>query len=874
MSAALLGALALAGVPAHVEVTAWVSDDLSQVRIETVTNLRWMPGARTVTVALSADRLRQPLEVATAFEREIFVRRTTEGGFSDLEVRLNDEACAGEPAESPAGGRWLRCPVRGAPESLRVTTEATLHVPERFGPLGRVGTQLTLGGGWYPFVQGAMGRHRARIEIPGGRAAVVADHWSPAADHGRRRTIEVSRADARQLPLVVLPPGAAGRRAASGRAWVISSRLDSRRPDARRWVRQVRRLAHEAATYLARQRPPGVTAQRPWLLVEAPLRHDLARAADGLVLISDRAFRLTPLERFYRFHRYPVLREIFRAWARRCTVSLHRTGLAPTDGLGEVAADAAAVYLLDGFIRQGAGEAEDAFDVLSFWSWIPAVDRLLYQPQLPFVGAYFARVDETDPLRLPIVAPERTEARGKRIFDKLTDRLGPTGAKALIEQVLDGVPLKEAIARAFGDRSHAERFLRTWLGDYPTVQFALAGLRSVPGPSGPAGTPPLYETTVRIERNASAPAEPITVRLEGSGRSRLVQTETSTRTLLTVTSTTTFLVDRVVLDPFDRVPETPSQKVPQPRFDNDSHSRWRFLLNNFNVAVSPSAGTLDTALDVGFSRVFDLFWRFGTRVAYAPEALTVSAQGHRLFGRRRTPDRLMQWLGAGVVGEYLRPDFTANTSEAYALTTSLFYGFDDRTTVWAAEPGTALRAATAYTRVFGTPQPGTTTDALSLSLRGLRSWRFEAAHQLSLRANVAAFVSGTPREQLQFFLGGRSNVRGYPVDVETGRMRAILSVEWVHGLLANRSWNAAELAWVSGMDGAVFADVAWIGNAVDRLGFRADIGYGFRVYLDYFGVRPGVMAVDFAIPLTDLSGAWAPGGLAVYIDFAQSFLVF
>ena len=869
MSAALLGSLALSLSPVFVNVTAVVSDDLSRVDIETVTELPWAAGARTVTVALSADRLREAPTLPTASEREVFVRRATRGGLFQVRIDVNGERCAADPVAAPAGGRRLRCPVRGAPTSVRVVTKAILQVPERFGPLGRVGTQLTLGGGWYPFVEGATGRHRARVEIPPGRGAVLGNRWWPAVSGNTRRTIEVVRPYARQIPLVVLPPGAVGRRAAGGRAIVISSRLDSPRADARRWARQVRRLAYEAAEHVARARGSTPPPRRPWLLVEAPLRHDLARAADGMVLLSDRAFRLTPLERLYRFHRYPILREVFRAWARGRTVLRPQPGRRE-DGLGEVAADAAAAFLLDQLIRRTAGEAEDAFDVLSFWSWIPAVDRFLYQPQLPFVGAYFARVDETDPLRIPIVAPERTEARGKRIFDKLMDRFGRERVGAVIAEVLNGEPLSDAVARAFGDRMAAEGFLTTWLGAYPPVRFHLDGFETVRRP----GPEPSYETTVRIRRTAPAPAEPLTVLLGGAGKRRLVHTETSSHAQVTVTSTTAFAVERVVIDPFDRVPEAPSAEIPQPRFDNRSEADWRLLLNNFNLLLSPSAGTVDTAVDVGFSRVYDVFWRFGARAAYAPEAVTLSTRASRFFGARRTADRLSQWAGGALVGEYLRPDFTTESSGAYALTTSLFYGFDDRTTVWAPEPGIGLRAGVSYTRVLGTPEAETTADAVSLNLRALRSWRFEAANQVSLRANLAAFVMGTPREQLQFFLGGRNNVRGFPVDAETGRMRAILSAEWVHGLLANRSWNAAELAWVSGVDGAFFADVAWIGDAADRLGFRADVGYGLRVYLDYFGVRPGVMAVDVAIPLTDLTGAWAPGGVAVYIDFAQSFLVF
>ena len=51
----------------------------------------------------------------------------------------------------------------------------------------------------------------------------------------------------------------------------------------------------------------------------------------------------------------------------------------------------------------------------------------------------------------------------------------------------------------------------------------------------------------------------------------------------------------------------------------------------------------------------------------------------------------------------------------------------------------------------------------------------------------------------------------------------------------------------------------------------ADIGYGLRFYIDYFGVRPGIMAVDVAFPLYDLAGNPGVRSPAGYIDFLPSF---
>jgi hypothetical protein len=372
----------------------------------------------------------------------------------------------------------------------------------------------------------------------------------------------------------------------------------------------------------------------------------------------------------------------------------------------------------------------------------------------------------------------------------------------------------------------------------------------------------------------------VTLRLvDAAGGSRLVRAETSTAAVRTVTATLAAPLATVELDPYGRLAEAPSAAVPSPKLDNRSHPKWRFLLNSFNVLYSPSANNLDTAVDVGFSRVRDVRWRFAARAAYAPEAVTVSGRATWYFGDPATADGLTQWLGVVVGGDYLRPEFAGTTESALALSGSLFYGYDDRKTAWAPEAGLGLRAALAVSHSFGAPAAGAeiTRDAVNLTLRALRSWRLGAAHQLSLRASAGAYLYGTPRPQLQYALGGRRNLRGYVVDDAVGRMRGIVSGEWVHTVLADLDLNAAWLVWVTQLDGALFADVGVLGDRLGDLGAqapRADVGYGVRLYLDYFGVRPGVMAVDVAWPLVDGEGRFRVGSPAVYIDFAQSFFAF
>ncbi|MCB9645651.1 MAG: hypothetical protein H6730_03500 [Deltaproteobacteria bacterium] len=823
-------------------------------------------GAAEVEVVLPAARLaRVPDPLPPHAEPELYVRGVALGGFDAVSARVGGAECPVHLVWLPDGSAAFRCPLPAGVGTVEVEVQATLRVPERYGPLSRLGRQLTLGAGWFgvPRAPGgpapALGYH-VELTAPPGVAVVLGDAYSPPVPEPAARRVTWSGA-ARQVPLVVLPPWTGSAPAAGGRARVVSPRLHRvDDPVARLWAEQVRFAVTDGLHFLERQGLPVPSVERPLVVVEAPLRHDLAKVADGVVLVSDRAFRLLPFERFLRFHRYPLLRAVFGAVALA----------GRTDPEAALAADAVGGFQVDAYVASRAGKAEDAFDVLSLWSFIPAVDSLLYAPQLPFVGAYFRLIREEDPLSPNLLDPPRPGPPGKVIYEKLLDRFGEPAVQGVLRAVAHGATLEDAAA-ALGPEGPAT--VAAWSGAYPDVQYVLTSW-------GSAQEGQAYRATVRFTRTGAPVAEPVTLRLiDEEGEARLVQAGTSTAVLRTVTATLAAPLARVELDPYGRLAEAPSVEVPSPKLDNRSHAKWRFLLNSFNVLYSPSANNLDTALDVGFSRVRDVRWRFAARAAYAPEAITLSGRATYYFGAPTTADGLSQWVGMVLGGDYLRPEFAGTEESALALSGSLYYGYDDRKTAWAPEAGLGLRASLGISHSFGAPaaDAAVTRDAVNLTLRALRSWRLNAAHQLSVRASAGAYLYGTPRAQLQYAVGGRRNLRGYVVDDEVGRMRGILSGEWVHLLLADLDVNAAWLVWITRLDGALYADLGVLGDSLSDLGARpprADVGYGFRIYLDYFGVRPGVMAVDIAFPLVDEAGRLRVGPPAVYIDFAQSFFAF
>ncbi|CAN0563465.1 unnamed protein product, partial [Laminaria digitata] len=284
-----------------------------------------------------------------------------------------------------------------------------------------------------------------QVHVPAGAAVVLGDRWTPASVRPGRRTI-TWRGHSRQVPLVVLPPWTGSRALAKGRARFIAAGLRGPKGqgEALRYA-QVAEAVNQSLAFLRTEGMPVPARDHPLLIVEAPLRHDLARVTDGVILVSDRAFRLPPLERFLRFHRYPLVRALYSTWLLR--------GRRGQDAAFD--ADAAGAYFRDAFVQHGAGASEDAFDVLSLWSFIPAVDSLLYAPQLPFVGAYFRLIQEQDPLRANLVDPPSVRPLGKLAYEKVLDAFGPNVAQAVFRSVAGGDVLSAALAKNAGPAGDA-----------------------------------------------------------------------------------------------------------------------------------------------------------------------------------------------------------------------------------------------------------------------------------------------------------------------------------------------------------------------------------------------------------------------------------
>lgn len=826
-----------------------------------------------IPIVLAADQYRAEPELTPSQVREIFPSGFSEGGFREVAIRVDGAPCRPR-LEKGTYLAWCRHPL-GAGGSARIEVDATLDVPRRFGPFGRVGREVTLAAGWYPYVARPSdgpprGRQQIKVEAPGNLVTVLRSRHFPANEQARR-TVETIEEDAAQVPLIFRPAYARSLPIAGGRARHLTgpASLLVREEDETLHTREVRAGISDGLAFWQEEELPLPEPNEPLIIVKTALRHDLAQAADGLILVSDRAFRMLDVDRFLRFHRFPILREVFGELIDR--------QLPKRAADRALVRDAIASWMVDRYVTSRFGRAEDAFDVLGIVSFIPAIDSMLYAPDLPYVSAYFRLMREDDPLRPDLLSFPQRAPKGKLIYEKLLDRFGAQGAEETIRRLMRGEALTEAVRQTFPDPNEAQKFLETWLGPHPNLQYKLAAWSEAPAPDVCATC---VRATAQVDRIGDEAAEPIEVRFtDEEGEVRIIRAPATTDATRTVTATLASPVDLIEVDPRGRLAEAPAEDQPSPRYDNRNKPEWKILLNNFNIVVAATEGAVDTALDIGIERRFDVHWGYAVRLDYAQEGAGLSARASYSFGETVTAARLAHFIGAGISGELLREGFVEGAPGGQALGASLSYGYDNRKSIWAPETGTGVRLSASYYQVLGADLEGTNTtnEALGLTARFLQQWRLGLRHQLSVRASAAAYAVGRPRPQLLWALGGRGGVRGYALGDELGRVRGILSAEWLHPLLPEWEQNGFYMAWVNGIDGAFYGDVALIGDTLEEATAGpvfGDVGYGLRLYIDYLGVRPGVMSVDFAFPLVRARGATELGGPAIYISFGQSFTTF
>jgi hypothetical protein len=758
------------------------------------------------------------------------------------------------------GGAETLLRVRGiaAAAGAQVTLELTfdVDVPQRFGDFGCTGGVCVLMGGFYPMlvardakgswdVHGLPGRASYRLSLDGPAGAQVVALGQVGALDEKGHIDLATDADQAYAAVVLSTAGLyrSERTAAGGVNIIYLSTTGSPPPDPP--AAQPPPLpsipedyAGMALAALSRAVDVMVAAggrpdpTRPLIVCEVPLRDQIAEAHPGVVLASDRIFRIFPVAAFRRFHELALVRAAFALEAE-----LEASPFEARDDLSW-APDAGGAYLTDVYTLTAFGKAVFAGDILKYVSFVPQIDQILYASTIEFTPAYFQSIYEADPFRDDLARWNNQLPRGKLVYEKLRDLLGTAGVVRLFHDWLGGQPIRDAAEAAYG--KPLAWFFAQWLGPVPRVNYRLVSWSSDPSPTGG------YDNTITVDKQGdSSLIEPVVVELEDAdgGSTRLTwDGHGASHDLATHTAAE---VKVVTLDPDGRLVEDDLGENVDPRFDNRSPPRLKLLYNSLGADYDAGHRKLEVSVDFNLWRVYDLH----NSIRLAPYKTFTAEFGllveyDRFFGRKADPHRLAGVFSSGLSAARLDPTYTPGAPSGTALSLVERVGWDDRDYLFepwrdnAASVGGALSAThfdhggTAATWWLGgsasavrTPIDGTTLGAL-------------------VGTDV---VGGDVQSNAQrLAVGGPSGLRGYGSNALLGRAAARGSVELRQTIVHDLNVNLLHFSYLRGIGAALFADGATV-SACDgyRLfgggSFYADAGGSARFFFDNAGASQAMV---------------------------------
>jgi len=578
-------------------------------------------------------------------------------------------------------------------------------------------------------------------------------------------------------------------------------------------------------------RPQAVT------IVGVPSRTELVATAPGVVLASDRLYEVFPIEQTREFHHRAVRRAVFRHLVEPMVRRVEPVADRPWSD------DLRAVLLTDVDDARKHGEARTPEDLIGFAAFHPAVDQLLYAPQVAFVDVYFGAIAEPDPFREDPARARRPRARGRRILESARDALDEDAFRGFTRALLRGrVSAREALREASPELASR---MNQWLAA-PTleVNYRLGEVRSERGEEGG------WVHRVEVIRDGDERIEPVEIEVEDDAGNVVTEEWDGRGSRGVVEVETPAELDGVRLDPDGRLPQSPRLTGGHPRGDDaSSHPFKPPLLRGFGLNVNLSEERVEGFVDFAMRRVYDLENTIGATLDHDAAATGLTLRYARGFGPKRHNNSRIAAASVSLGVDRLRDDFIEGQDGGYRLSLSLGAGYDTRTYFVDPRSGTSLS---------GSGGLGVTRrDDGSVGITGRVGARGSATAPIGL-LNVLSVVAGggwtfgdaLPGEHQG--LGGRFLLRAFESGELVGDGRAYVVAEHRFTAFRDLAWNAVHVAWLREIQLAVFGGAGALFESLDGrdVVLAAEAGVGVRFLYEYAGVQPAVLSVDVAFPLT------------------------
>lgn len=610
----------------------------------------------------------------------------------------------------------------------------------------------------------------------------------------------------------------------------------------------------------------------PLVLVQGPLRAEVAQAHPTAVLLSDQLLQVWPGPRLQGFHLATAARATFDALAYGAYVGRHE----PSTDLW--LHDAVAVALLDVWRVRRAQRDEYASDILRRFTFVPVVDNFLYTGQAAFAQSYFRGSDDAAPIRLHPLYYAHELPTGRRIHEKLRDLLTPAQHEAFYEKIAADRAV-DPVAAAEAAYGHSLGwFFDQWLAPYPAVDYAIHRVESTALPGG------RRRHTITVRRvGERAPIEPVQVIAaeRGGPRHFLVWNgevrpdDPSTRSVGpgVIEHVFTIETDRplraVTVDPRARLVEQPvERRNVDPLFNNRRPSSLRFVYTGFGFEASASeflAGQTPAArLQAVSGRVlFEMSRRrdlgpIGHFAAHRDRESSAAFGGgvSLYFGdkinrrRRRSRVRLYTEIHS------LNPRGLDQTGGVRFTQSAAIVDDNRKFSLW---PDRGHRLSfgiyAAETIRFGARPDH--RHSLRFAGSWVQVWPLAHQHTLASRIEleIMAPLVGPPEYRSLVRAGGVDGLGAYGGNEIFGRAVALAQLEYRHVFWSNFNINVLHLYWLRGIGGSLFTGVASVSGCDDyrgwfgRQSWYGQVGYGVTAFLQLLGVTPQFIRFDVGVPL-------------------------
>lgn len=831
-----------------------------------------LPLAYTAPVLwLYADRMRDVPPSFDEFEAErIYTGGVDRTGYGEVVVVV--EGCTPQtipPSIDALAGRSTRgrdvaiAICQDAVRPLHLDVQSTLTVARRYGPLGVARSTMTLGDPWYPLVLPS-----PDAEVPPYADHVV--HVAPTDDRFIATASGVTGTDASHpvvfaeqrgvthAPMVVLPNDKAiahdgidgvdvtlvsdsqevGVHSAFDRD--AETQLGALDVDAAGFVHGTIRdcigLLRRRG-FLASSANDGVVRGMlsTLVVVEVPSRQRLAIDVPGMLLVSDHAFRVFPIDRVRRFHAMPIARRAFEV-----LLSPHlRAASARADA--PWVADVDGALLAEQLLSASSGGKETAADLVGFAGFHPSVDQLLYAPRVAFGAALFGIIEEPDPDRDGADRARNLVPMGHFVEEKLRDRLGarfPEAARAHLD--LGQSWLDAAKGASSEDLAY---FWQQWIGPHRPVAYRLASIES----DG-------HTTTVTIERlGATWIREPVVVEVVDDDGNRARAVWDAPGRLGTVTVVTKASYRSAQLDPDRRLSQDPSLADGHPLFDDETRHAWRPpIFAHFSASYTAVEDRFDFDVNFALRRRYDLDEGYGVSVLRGPRGYGATVSYLGTFGPLLDLNRRYGAWSLGVGADRSPHGFAANDTPVIQGSLLASFGWDS--VMQLQDPLTGWGAMMTASANLAKEQGGRWSPNAIVGTRA-HVYFWEHVRTTSVLVAGAGLIVGNALQTQLLGVAGRQFLRAFESDEGIGKARAYAIFEQRVKLISGLYLNAAHGSWFKALELVPFAAIGGVTSQSGAFGLGArgnvlgELGMGLRLLHEWAGVQPAVLALDFAYPI-------------------------